>query len=302
LVWALFTAAFVIIQRSVEGFRFQEGRVATLGDNSLEILLSPVLRPRVFWFYLLRLRCWIFLLAVLAPLGLKNIARSGPLALALVPPLLVLFAWREASGTSLAFQYTTTLLPLGLLAALVGVRRAALGERANFRLPLSSAGAALAAALTLSTFIGAWPWSSPTLAVVAARSYPPTNEPGDLRPHRLEERAPGSPGHRALEELLAQVGTRDAKVLATGRVAAHLLQVNYVETVDNVTVRWDALSQLAGEGHTAVDLFDWILLDRLERAHQSPEKIERIITAAKTAGYRPVFDEYGIVLLKKPAQ
>jgi hypothetical protein len=231
---------------------------------------------------------------------LRNIARSGPPALALAPPLLVLFAWKEASGTSLAFQYTTTLIPLGLLAALVGVRRD--GSPAEDRRPLVSAGAALAAALTFSSFIGALPWSSPTLEIVAARSYPPTNEPGDLRPHQADERAPGSPGHEALEELLAQVGKRDAKVLATGHVAAHLLHVQYIETVDNVTVRWEALSQLAGEGHTPVELFDWILLDTLERAHQSPQKVERVVAAAKAAGYQVVYEGHDLLLLGKPGQ
>lgn len=298
--WAVCAVAFVLIHQWTAASRFQEGRFTTLGDNGLEILLSPLLRPHIFWGYVLRPRCLFFLLAVLAPLGIANIRRAGPLALTLLPPLLVLFAWKEASGTSLAFQYTTTLLPLAVLAALLGARRTTKNAPLNSSLPLTSAGAALVAALTLSTFIGALPWSAPTLQVVAARSYPPTQQPGDPRPHRADERAPGSPGNQLLQTLLTQVGTRDAKVLATGRVAAHLLHTTYVETVDNVLVRWEALSQRAGEDRTAVELFDWILLDTLERAHQSPEKVERILAAADVAGFRKIHDEQGIVLLQKP--
>ena len=65
-------------------------------------------------------------------------------------------------------------------------------------------------------------------------------------------------------------------------------------------VRWAGLSQIAGEGRTAVELFDWILLDTLEQAHQTPDKVSRILSAAQTAGYRRVYDEQGLVLLQRP--
>ena len=118
----------------------------------------------------------------------------------------------------------------------------------------------------------------------------PTDNP------RLE----GSDGNAAANEIVALVGREDAAVLASGRIAAHLLGVRRLETVEQAGVfRWEALCKEAGQGRSGVEVFDWIVLDTYERFQQSADRIELIIQEAKRAGFRVERSSYGILVLAK---
>ena len=203
-------------------------------------------------------------------------------------PLGLLMGWNHPPAKSIAFQYVTTLLPILLLAAIAGARRlaaereAAVAERPRLGGGDLSAGlAALASCLVASTFFGALPWSSPTLAVMRAQTYQIGDGPSEENPRR-----PGTVSHRALNEIVALVNSRQSSVVASGRIAAHLLNVRRLETVEQAVVRWDALCAEAGSGRSGSEVFDWIVVDTCERFQQSLDKMEFILADARRAGYR----------------
>jgi uncharacterized membrane protein len=307
LVWAAITVAFFLVVRLTPFAQFQTSRFANLGDSSLEIALSPVLRPAAFWGQVAQPRSLIFLLALLVPLGLRALVRGWLILLAAVLPLTVLLAWEHQPATCIAFQYVTTLIPVFFLAAISGAARDAHGaQRPGDALSLEGASvsiqqglltvgaAALAACLTASALFGGLPWSSRTLVVMAARSYQVDGQHSAQNP-----RAAGSPGHRRLMTVIHKVNHPERAVLASGRVAAHLLHVRRLEAVGQAIVRWDDLCVEAGPGRSGVEVFDWILLDTCEVFQQSPEDMDFIIQQARRAGYAEMHAGDGILLFAR---
>ncbi|MBC8871409.1 MAG: DUF2079 domain-containing protein [Planctomycetes bacterium] len=304
-VWVAITVAFVLIFKLTAFSEFQTNRFSNLGDSAVEILLSPVTRPSVFWGQILQPESTWFVLALVVPLGLTTVVRGWPILLAVLLPIGVLLAWEHQGSTCIAFQYITTLVPVFVVAAIAGAAR----SRANDPEPGSSdddartpdaflvAGlSGLAASLTASTFLGALPWSSPTLTNVTAFSY----ETEDPDP-RHNPRAMGSEGHTALNEIVAMVGGKDSAVLASGRVAAHLLGVRRLETVKEATeFRWDALCAEAGEGRSGVEVFDWIVLDTCEQFQQSADNMQFLIQEAERAGFRTECFTHRVLVLRHP--
>ena len=209
------------------------------------------------------------------------------LLLAAVFPLGLLMGWNHPPAKSIAFQYVTTLLPILLLAAMAGARRLTVERQAAPRGGPAGTGdrslglAALASGLVASTLFGALPWSSPTLTIMLAQNYQIGDGPSEENPRR-----PGTASHRALHEIVALVNSRQFSVLASGRIAAHLLNVRRLETVEQAVVRWDALCAEAGPGRTGSEVFDWIVLDTCEHFQQSLDKMEFILADARRAGYR----------------
>jgi uncharacterized membrane protein len=282
---AVLAGAFVVVFRLAGFAEFQTSRFAQLGDSTWEVLLSPLLRPEAFWGTLLRARSAWFLLSLLAPLGLMPLGRGRWFLLACVPPLAVLLAWGHPPATSIAFQYTTTLIPVLFLAAMAGA--ASRGAAARV----------LAASALSSLWIGAMPWSSPTLTDMIGQTYLAA---GDSRV--LEDRRAGSPGHAMLNQIVARVGTSESSVLATGRVAAHLLGVRRLDTVGQARGRWGAFQAEAGPGRSPIELFDWVVLDTMERFQQSGEELEFVAEEARRAGYRVVQSGRGIVVMARPRE
>lgn len=303
ILWAVLTASFVVVFKLAAFAHFQTARFANLGDSALEIAAAPLLRPAEFWGQVLRPASGYFLLGLTVPLGVRAVLRGWWFLLAVALPVGVLLAWQRAAATSLAFQYVTMLIPVLVLAAIAGSTRHAGPRRATGDNPaarpagaeLPPALAALVSGLTASVFFGAVPWSSPTLSVVVALTYQTKDVQAPANP-----RAAGTAGHALLEDIVAQVRQRDAAVLASGRIAAHLLGVRRLESVEMAVTRWDALSAEAGAGRSAVELFDWIVLDTCEQFQQSEEKVQAVAAAAQRAGYQAVRSAEGIVVLKKP--
>ncbi|NLF73295.1 MAG: DUF2079 domain-containing protein [Candidatus Anammoximicrobium sp.] len=302
-IWATCTVAFVLIARYAAFTQYQTERFANLGDSGIEIALSPLLRPKAFWGQTLSLGSMLFLCSLLLPLTPAALLPGRLILLAAVFPLGLLMGWDHPPAKSIAFQYVTTLLPILFLSAVAGDRRLAApreavvaGRPKALRESNPAAGlAALVSCLVASTFFGALPWSSPTLAVMRARTYQGTDGPSEQNPRR-----PGTASHRELNEIVARVNSKQASAIASGRIAAHLLNVRRLETVEQAIVRWDALCAEAGAGRSGAEVFDWIVVDTCECFQQSLEKTEFILAEARRAGYQEQVAREGLVVLARP--
>jgi uncharacterized membrane protein len=301
-VWALITIAFVLIYKLTPFAQFQTARFDNLGSTAVEIGLSPLLRPRAFWGQVLRAESLLFLLTLLAPLGLGTLRRGWLILSAAALPILVLLAWEHLPATCIAFQYVTTLVPVFFVAAVSG--GAARGDAASAQGGsscsgglLTSGASALAACLTASVFFGALPWSSPTLAVMKARSYLRDGERFPSNP-----RAVGTPGNEQLNAIVNKFNRPEFAVLASGRLAAHLLRVRRLESVEQAIVRWDDLSDEAGPGRSGIEVFDCVVLDRYEAFQQSADKMQFIAAEAANAGYQATSGGDGILVLYRPGE
>jgi hypothetical protein len=298
-VAAVLAATFVILFNVAAFSRFQSGRFPELGNSAREILLSPILRPADFWGAILRPRCGCFLLCLAIPLGLRSLVRGWATLLATAAPLAVLLVWSHPPGTSIAFQYTTALIPVLFLAAMTGaakpdktvaVGNATIGGGRSPSL-LRAAVVALAASLTASVAFGALPWSSPTLTDVVMATYPEASI--------AEDRAAGSPGNAILNEIVVRVGGTESAVLSTGRVAAHLLAVRRLDTIGQACSRWQAFQGEVGPGRSPIELFDWVVLDTHEHFYQSPKEIRFVARAAEAAHYHLVRSADGVLVYSR---
>ena len=299
--WAVLTIAFVLIARYAAFTRYQTGRFENLGDSGIVIALSPVLHPGAFWGEATRVRSLMFAITLLLPLTPAVLFRGRWLLLGAVFPLGLLMGWDHPPAKSIAFQYVTTPLPILLLAAMAGARRWSVAQQmgdanssaasGDWSLGLGACGSCLVA----STLFGALPWSSPTLAILLAQTYQVSEEPTVDNP-----RAPGTAANRFLNDVVRQVNSDQFSVLASGRIAAHLLNTRRLESVEQALFRWEALQAEAGDGRSAVEVFDWIVLDTLEHFQQSWDKMETILKAASQAGYQPARFHDGILLLARP--
>jgi uncharacterized membrane protein len=303
VIWAALVVAFLLIARYAAFMKFQTGRFASLGDSPLMIALSPLLRPAAFWGQMLRYASLCFLLGLLVPWHLPNLARGWPLLIALSLPMTVLLVWDHGPAASLAFQYISELLVILFLAALSGSCRAVRGPADNESRAVSGesrrvgAFAALGASLTAAALFGSLPWSSPTLNVMISRSYEIQGE----RDFMFNPRAVGTPGHALLESVVARVEQHpDASVVATGRIASHLLRVRRLESVEQALVRWDLLAREMGTGRSPIEAFDWVVLDQYEQFQQSLDRTYSVLIAARDAGYGTVLDKDGLIVLRRP--
>lgn len=303
LVWLSlavgFVVAFAFIVRFSGFAEFQSKRLSHLGSSPVEIILSPFTRAEVFWPLIFRSRNLAFILALLLPMGLFNFRFSFRTLLAVAPPLGILMVMDEVP-TSFGLHYATTFIPILFLAAMEGPlcqRRRVLsgedehtGQEMNRVAVRAAAGSALAAA-----FFGNVPWSTPTLLDVYAKAY--TSEYGDsLTVHRQ----PGTPGNAILREATQMTNQPTARVLATGRAAAHLLRAERLELVSQMDQRWDLWSAEVGTGQHPLLVFDWILLDTAEEFHQRRPDVARLIVEAKKAGFEWVLGRHDVLLLKRP--
>jgi len=297
---AVFLAAFAAVFELSPFSRYQVGRFARLGDSFGEVLLSPILRPRVFWGTVIRTASAYFLLALLVPLGLRELRRGWPVLAATLLPLGVLLAWGHRPAISIGFQYTTALIPLLLLAAIVGAatapaqpprhRQAASPEDRSS--PLWASGlAALAACATASTWFGAMPWTGATLTDVLYETYG-----GEDLKGAINDRMAGSQGNAVLNKIIAQVGGRQSSVLATGRIASHLLGVRRLETIAQAGDRWPDLQAETGPSGSPIELFDWIVIDTAENFYQSPDQRKFIVEQVRRAGYHLVGRDHGVLV------
>ncbi|QDV26248.1 DUF2079 domain-containing protein [Aureliella helgolandensis] len=262
---------------------FQTGRFVALGNSATEVILSPILKPAVFWGQLLQWKNLAFILCLLLPCNALGLALGWRWCLACILPLGVLCVWDHLPATCLAFQYSSTLLPILWFATLQGASRlpAALSRGAGV--------GALACGLTLSLFVGQLPYSSASILDVESQSYAGTPN--------FTRQADSDDGRWLLEQVAA-IRNSGAETLATGRIAAHLVGNADIETVGQFLQRRPQLSLLPDRRNQPLQHYRWILLDRVESFQQSPEETARIEAEARALGFQSVADKYDIVLLE----
>ncbi|MFN7732964.1 MAG: DUF2079 domain-containing protein [Pirellula sp.] len=303
VVWLIATFGFVAVYRWSGLAEFQTGRFAKLGKTPLEILVSPVAQPRVFFDLLTRPRNGAFLALLLGPFAFFASARFAWSMLAVGLPLLVLILWEHLPAQSIAFQYPSTLLPV----LIVGAMHASADRQSALR-PLSLAsrlhpravGFAVSGTL-LGIFVGQMPWSLDSLVDVKSKTYGVQSE---------ERRELGSEDQRWLRrelEALRMYGAgsipfRAMRILATGRIAAHCLGAKDVETVGQFWQRYDGLQRLEPALASPILRYDTILLDHRESFQQTHEETARVRDEALRAGFRVVRSRYGIDLLVAPTK
>jgi hypothetical protein len=149
---------------------------------------------------------------------------------------------------------------------------------------------------TASVFFGIWPWSTPSLDNVYAITY--VNEAD--QPVYLN-RIRGTSGNGLLNEAVEMANHPQARVLATGRVAAHLLQVERLELVGHRLTRDYVWRQEVPPGQPTVTLFDFIVIDFYEHFHQSPDDVRPVFEDAMKADFKVVFAREGVILLRNPS-
>ncbi|MCA9141365.1 MAG: DUF2079 domain-containing protein [Planctomycetales bacterium] len=286
---ALFTfitlfGVFVLITRFAGFSGFQATRFAHLGASLVEIVTSPVTQPGPFWSQLLRMRCLIFALCLFVPIGLTNLWHGRVFIFMLLPSLAILCQMNELHATSIGFQYTTTLTPLLMLSAIVA------GSSDHHQASLRRA---CAASVTLCVFLGATPFSQLTLDDVYAASY--VDDSGNCL---TLERIDGSMGNEAIDAAIDMVNKKDSRVLATPRIAAHLLNVQHLESIDQFSKR---LPTLDSNEQSKLLEFDWIIADYYERFHQDGETIQNVLEQARANGFETVYSRAGVFVMKRPS-
>ncbi len=295
VTWA-FTAligfvGFWMVYRFSGLAEFQTGRFVTLGNTPFEIVVSPILRPTAFWGQALRVENLIFIAALWLPCGLASLWQGWRWILPTLLPLGVLIVWDHRPAHSLAFQYTSTLLPLFWLASLTGTAPSRdAGSTSAMPTALPQAVTALATGLVLSVFLGQFPYSATTLSDVAAISYDKSSP--WQREHNSED---GVWLHNQLRAIRAS----GAECLATGRIAAHLVGNRDVETVGQYLERRERLSQLPDRLGKPLQHYQWIVLDRREQFQQKQTQTAEVEREALDAGFLITADEFEIVILQR---
>lgn len=259
---------------------FQTGRFARLGTTASEIILSPISKPTLFWGEVGRWESFGFLMALLIPCYLPTLCFGWKWLIPTLLPLGVLLAWDHAPAKSITFQYSSTLLPLFWCATMSGsiIRQTS----------LSSAIGAVTTCLTLSTFLGLLPYSSPNLLDVVGRTYGTT-----------DARKTGSEDNRWLTEQLQQISQDGGPVLATGRLAAHLISNGDIETVGQFLERIDAYTGLPTYGTMPLQHFHWIALDTMETFQQSQQQTLALEEMAYEQGFTLHAQEHSVVILRR---
>ncbi len=277
---------FVIIYRTSGLAEFQAGRFSTLGSNTAEILMSPILRPRAFWGALVSSQPWYYAILLALPCSLTALLRGWQTLLPTLLPLAVLTVWNHQPAHSIAFQYASTLMPLLFLSAIVGAARMGRDDK------LAASAVALSACVTgivLSLMIGQLPYSGQSLLDVDGRTYGNESE--------VRRRA-GSEDGRWLTEQLQQLRAEKPTCLATGRVAAHLVGLPDLETVGQYLERRELLARL-DSSKPPIHNYEWIVLDRRETFQQKSLQIQTVELEARAEGYVAEFERYDIVFLRR---
>lgn len=299
VVWGLISIGFLLIYRFAGFAEFQTSRFSNLGDSPWQIALSPILRPGEFWGQIFQPATFYFLMLLLVPLGWQSVLAGRWILLAAAPHILVLLAWKHVPATCIAFQYVTDIVPVLFLALICGGAIKA-GRQPHENGASSSmtrlAVMSLVGCAVASVFFADLPWSGRTLSILMVRAY----EDDESGVSDANPRARGTPGNQFLRTVISEINDREAAVLASGRIASHLLNVRRLEPVDEARKRWQALAAEAGVGQSPLLVFDWIVLDYREQFQQSAADLDFISGEALKAGFEVQHTHDGIVVFSRP--
>jgi uncharacterized membrane protein len=221
-----------------------------LGATNWQILMSPLLRPRVFWGKVLEPSSFYFAGALLGPLLFVPLRKPSVLVIGL--PTFV-FCCMNQILKSISFHYQAGLLPVIFWALVCAVQP---WEERRRRNVLASAAAC---GVIFSIFLGAQPWSKDTLVI---RQWP---------------------GRLALaQRMVGQLARRDTLV-ATQRLAAHYITQRYLYLDPSVPAHADdALLDLRDSWRMGLANLDW--LARLRDLQRQVEAIPGLHLAGAVDG------------------
>jgi uncharacterized membrane protein len=198
-----------------------------LGYTKWQILLSPLIKPSVFWGHLFEPATVYFAAALLAPLLFLPLRRP---AILFTGALNFVFCCLSPVLKDMCFHYQAALLPIVFWALVCAMYRS---DDPTWRLSIFTG--IIVSCLAISIFLGAQPWSKATLAI-----------------HR-------SPGRLELvRRFRAQIDPHDS-LFATQRVAAHFVTQRHLylslpvpEQIDN------ALLDLHDSWRGAANNLNWL--------------------------------------------
>lgn len=303
-IWLLATISFVLIYKFSGLAEFQTGRFARLGDGASDILLSPLLRTNVWLELLFRERNGAFVSFLFAPFILTcisilprhlNLQRRNFswTILATVPLFMVLLLWEHLPAQSLAFQYASVIIPILFTGA---IRTSTDSEFTSARTSSNT----WITGFVLSCFVGQFPWTAETLMDVKSRSYGPLSFSNDgYTPESKTTRRRGAEDnlvfHDQLQKLREQGIQREVsseslsfhqiRILATGRLASHLLGCKDLETVGQFWQRRADYQKLRPDLASPLLRFDAIAIDPIEAFQQTPEETARVRGEAIQLGF-----------------
>jgi hypothetical protein len=189
------------------------------------------------------------------------------------------------------------LLPVLFVGAIEGSRRS-LGiselpeshELKDHRSPkFASAVAAVVTGWGLCLYVGQLPWSQPTIVEVIAKTYGIADPP---------LRAADQDDGKWLAERVDALRAESIRILATGRVASHLVGSKDIETVSQFLQRYQQLARLDGSLSSPVLRYDAIVLDFRESFQQTPEESKRVKAEAIQNGFIVDSSRYEIEILR----
>ena len=202
LVIAGISFAYFLVVTSVIVPAFNHGsypaqaHFAHLGATKKEVLLSPLMNPRVFWGNLLAPSTFYFAALLFGPLLFVPLKKSSVL---FVGSLVFLFDSLHPTLKSICFWYQAALLPIAFWAFAAGLQTIAPARR---RAVLSGA---IVTAVLFSLFFGNVFWSKTTLAAV-----------------------PQSTGRLELVQRVGRDIDPRGSLFATQRAAAHFITQKYL--------------------------------------------------------------------------
>ena len=288
----LFGIIFVAVFRFSGLAEFQTARFVALGDSPFEILFSFVLKPDVFWGQVLRARSFYFIGLLLLPIGISIWLHAWRWAACCLVPLGVLLVWDHLPAQSIAFQYPTVLLPVLYFSAIRASGLLAAQRTQKPNLSYSSEKVAWFAggtSLVLSIWFGLLPWSGETLTDVVHRTY--AAELPDRREIDARDQI-------WLKERIGRLQSNHLRVLATGRIAAHFVGSQDIETVGQFFQRRDALAELTPTTNPLLR-YDVIILDQRENFQQSTEQTAALREEIRTLPFRVADEAHGILIFRQ---
>ncbi len=301
-VWLVATVSFVLVYKWSGLAEFQTARFARLGTSTWEVALSPFLKPSEFFSLLLRPRNLIFLAIWFLP-GLVAKGWRVPWSwIAISLPMLVLVVWEHEPAQSITFQYTVTLIPLLLLGCMESQRAeiqkggSAKDARGFSPSPLSTSSVGfITTAGVLSLFLGQFPWGVDSLLDVKLRTYSMEDE--------VNQRLPGGVDHAWItEKLRALPPVKETRILATGRIAMHLVGAKDLETVGQFGERRQSLGKLHGDLASPLLAYEILILDMREEFQQTAEQSRRVAEEALSLGFERTEQKYGFEFYRSPKQ
>jgi hypothetical protein len=169
--------------------------------------------------------------------------------------------------------------------------------------PNQAALGALATSFLFSLFLGQFPFSSETLSDVRASSYSTswmelsseTDQPARF------PRESGSPDGDWIHGQLKVVQDSGLEVLATGRIASHLLGNREVETVGQFELRKEKLALLPGWPEKPIRHYRWLVVDRMETFQQTQQQTAEIEVEALQNGFVKLEERFGVAIYRNDA-